>query len=263
MEEKIQLPIIFFEESPHKPEVQEKAKLLNFNTILFLATNTLEEFYNLKRKYLEINPQLDIGWWPMFKSVWLSPFTNPKEIEKVIQALFERKDKSQKLKILLDLEFPFLRPHYFLLGLFYFRKSKKLIAQLIKKSEEMNVEIYSFEYPPHFLIFPCLLETLGVTYLKLPQNFKRIVSCYTSSVLVGLRQMIKKSTLYAWKRKKREMFVALGLFASGKIRIERRIKPAGLEKDIQFFLKRKINKFAFYRLGGFNKDYQTIIKKFL
>lgn len=263
MEAKIQPPIIFFEESPHKPEIQKKAELLDFETILFLAANTLEEFYNLKGKYLEINPNIELAWWPMFKSVWLSPFTNPKEIEKVISDLSNRKDRNQKLKILLDLELPFLRPHYFLLGLFYFFKSKRLIAQLIQKAEEMNIEVYSFEYPPHFLVFPFLLEWLGLTFLKMPQNYKRIISAYTSTVPAGLRQIMKKSVIYAWKKRKREMFVALGIFISGKIRIERKIKPKGLKKDIEFFIKRKINRFAFYRLGGFNQEYQKIIKEFL
>ena len=181
---KISLPVIFFEEDPHNPEVQKRASLLEFPTILFLAANSLEEFLSLKEKYLAINPKLEIAWWPIFKSVWLSPFTRPKEIKKVIEDLSRRQERNEKLKILLDLELPFLRPQYFIAGLFYFSKSKKLIAELIKKAEEMNIEIFSFEYHPHILIFPKLLEILGLTFLELNCDYKRIVSAYTSPCLL-------------------------------------------------------------------------------
>ncbi len=260
---KIFLPVIFFEEDPHNPEVQEKASLLKFPTILFLAANSLEEFYSLRERYLEINPDLEIAWWPIFKSVWLSPFTRPEEIKKIISDLLLKKEKDEKLKMLLDLELPFLRPQYFIIGLFYFIKSKKLIAELIKKAEKINVEIFSFEYHPHIFIFPKLLEILGLTFLELSCDYKRIVAAYTSSVPLGFRQIIKKSVLYAWRKKKREMFVGVGLLAPGRINIERRISVKGIEKDIKYFLKRGIDKFAFFRLGGLNRNYLEVIKKYL
>jgi len=260
---KIDLPIIFFEEDPHNPEVQKKASLLDLPTILFLAANSLEEFYSLRGRYLEINPDLEIAWWPIFKSIWLSPFTKPKEIEKVIKDLSERKEKSKKLKILLDLELPFLRPQYFIAGLFHFAKSKRLIAELIEKADDINVEIFSFEYHPHIFIFPKLLEILGLTFLELNCDYKRIVSAYTSLIPPGLRQLMKRSVLHAWKKRKREMFVAVGVFAPGRTGIERKISVRGIEKDIEYFLEKGINKFAFFRLGGLNQKFLKVIHSYL
>ncbi len=260
---KISLPVIFFEEDPHNPEVQKKASLLDFPTILFLAANSLEEFYSLREKYLKINPNIEIAWWPIFKSVWLSPFTKPKEIENVIDDLSSRREKEKRLKVLLDLELPFLRPQYFIVGLFYFTKSKKLIFELIKRADNINVEIFSFEYYPHAFIFPKLLEILGLTFLKLDCDYQRIVSAYTSFLPPGFRQLMKKSVLYAWRKRKRRMFMAVGVFAPGRTGIERKISVKGIEKDIEYFLKRGIDKFAFFRLGGLNRDYLEIIKKYL
>ena len=260
---KIELPVIFFEEDPHNPEVQKKVSLLDFPTILFLAANSLGEFYSLRERYLEINPNLEIAWWPKFKSIWLSPFTRPKEIEKVIKDLSERKEKSKRLKILLDLELPFLRPQYFIAGLFYFAKSKKLIAELIEKADDINVEIFSFEYHPHIFIFPKLLEILGLTFLELNCDYKRIVSAYTSPIPPGLRQLMKKSVLYAWKKRRREMFVAVGVFAPGRAGIERKITVRGIEKDMEYFLQRGVDKFAFFRLGGLNQKFLKVIHSYL
>jgi len=260
---KIELPVIFFEEDPHNPEVQKKVSLLDFPTILFLAANSLEEFYSLREKYLEINPNIEIAWWPIFKSVWLSPFTKPKEIEKIINDLSSRKDKDKKLKILLDLELPFLRPQYFIIGLFYFHKSKKLIVELIKRARDINIEIFSFEYYPHIFVFPQLLEILGLTFLKFDCDYKRIVSAYTSPIPPGFRQIMKKSVLWAWKKRKREMFIALGVFAPGRAGIERKISVQGIKKDIEYFLEKGINKFAFFRLGGLNQKFLQVIHFYL
>ena len=261
--EKISPPIIFFEEYPHKKENQIKAELLDFPCIVFLAANNIKEFYAYKREYLKINPNIELAWWPVFKTVWLSPFTSPQEIENLIFQLKKEKSREEKLKILLDLELPFLRAQYFLIGLKHFKKSKQLIEKLIEKSKKLNVEIYTFEYPPNFLIFPFLLEKLGLTFLKINVGYKRILSCYTSSTPIVLRAMMKKTVLKEAKKDTREIFIALGLFARGRVRWEKLIKPAGLKKDLNYFLSKNVNKFAFFRLGGLNQEFLKIIHLYL
>lgn len=263
MKKKISLPIIFFEEYPFLEENQKKAELIDFPSILFLPAKDLKEFDFLKEKYLSINANLEIGWWPFFNSIWLSPFTFSEEIEKLIFELENRKKREEKIKVLLDLELPFLRPQYFFSGIFYFKKSKKKILQLIEQSEKMNVEIFTFEYPPNFLIFPFFLEKLGLTYLKAKTDYKRILACYTSSNLIILRQFYKFSIIKAVSKSTRKTFVALGLLARGRILFERRITKKGLKKDLEYFLNKGISNFAFFRLGGLNPEYLKIIKEFL
>lgn len=265
MANKILFPIIFFEESPFNKENQEKAKFLDFPAIIFLSAKSLKEFYFVRKEYLKVNSRIEVAWWPTFKTIWLSPFTPFREIEEFIHALKNIKPKKERLKILLDLELPFLRPHYFLLGLNYFQKSKKLIKKILEESGDFNVEIYTFEYPPNFLIFPSLLEKLGLTFLGVHASYKRILSCYTSSTFIFLRPFEKKAVIRGYKESKRETFVALGLLAPGRFRLERfmLITPDGLRKDLEYFLRNKVQRFAFFRLGGLNQDFLKIIKLFI
>ena len=101
--------INFFEEYPTSENL-EKAKLIDFNSTIFLAAHSLEEFHKYKKNLLDINNRLDVAYWPILNNTyWISPFSYTSDLEKLFKELKENKEK---LTILIDLELPLLNNRF-------------------------------------------------------------------------------------------------------------------------------------------------------
>ena len=109
------MKIHFFEEFPTKKNL-EKLKLINFPSLVYVTAKSFKEFANLKKQIKKTNPKFEVAYWPVLeKSYWISPFSYNFELKKLYDDLLANKTKNS-LKILLDLELPFLNKKLFLLN---------------------------------------------------------------------------------------------------------------------------------------------------
>ena len=146
--------------------------------------------------------------------------------------------------MLWDFEKPLFAPYLFITELINKEKNKKLISNFFKKARKHNIMIHLCE--------PSLR-------LKVSCD-KRIVMAYSSLSLFPSFSLRKKIQQI---KKLKNSSIALGCIAKGILRIESRIKPAKLKQDLSIVSKAGIKNAVIYRLGGLNKSYLTVMKKFL
>lgn len=97
----------FFEEFP-TDENLEKTRLINFDSTIYIAASSFQEFQALRKKLNNINPELEAAYWPVLeKSYWISPFSFTDELENLAEDLQKNK-QTEPLKVLIDLELPLL-----------------------------------------------------------------------------------------------------------------------------------------------------------
>lgn len=160
----------FFEEFPVKGNLN-KTKLIDFNSLLFIAARNLAEFRKHERYVRRINRKISVGYWPVLskkEGYWLSPFSDTEALEKVIEELNAEK---RKLTILWDAEFPL--NHVMLLSVTRFFKNKIMIDNFLRNTRH---NLYTAEYIR--LLF--LDVFLGFCGMRFPYLKKRIFMAYTS-----------------------------------------------------------------------------------
>jgi hypothetical protein len=257
------MEINFFEEFPNE-ESLAKLNLINFPSLIYIAAKSLEEFNIIKDKILEINSTVELGYWPILeKSYWISPFSYTFELRKLYDDLLKNK-KDKYLKILIDLELPFLTPKLFFWNLFSFFKNKKIIRKIFTDSKKLNIQILVFEYPIPSKIIQKKFEWLGISYPIEKYPHKKIVMFYSSMIknkflLEKIKKDIAKRSLELGKN----LQIGLGTIAIGIFGNEPILKPENLDEDLFFCKENKIDSIAIFRLGGLNNLYLKKIKKYL
>jgi len=252
----------FFEEFPNEKNL-EKLMLVNFDSTLYVASSSFSEFESIKERIKKINSEIEIAYWPVLeKSYWISPFSYTYELKNLYDEL--AKNKREKLKILIDLELPFLNKKLFLLNLFSFSRNKKLIEKIFRDSEKLNLDILTAEYPIATDSMQRRLEWLGISYPIERLPHKKIVMFYSStirnkSVLEKIKNHIKKRAEELGDK----LQVGLGTIAGGILGDEPVLSPKELDKDLSFYEKQNIDTVVIFRLGGLNRDYLRVIKKYL
>jgi len=255
--------INFFEEFPNE-ETFKKLKLIDFPCLIYVASNSMWEFYSIQERIATLNPIIEVAYWPILrKSYWISPFSYNFELKELYEDLSSN-NRSQPLRILLDLELPFLTPKLFFCNLFSFFRNKKLIKKVFIDSTKMNIEIYTAEYLVPNKMFQKNLEYIGVSYSINKYSHKKIFMFYSSMLknrflLFFLKKYIKKSSL-EWNN---EFQIALGTIATGVLGNEPILNPEDLERDLSFCRENKIDTVVIFRLGGLNGSYLKKIKKYL
>ncbi|MBU1203468.1 MAG: hypothetical protein KKG60_00160 [Nanoarchaeota archaeon] len=258
--------IDFFEEFPERGELQ-KAKLLDFDCTTYIAAKSFKEFKGFKRQLEKINPNVEAGYWPILqKSYWISPFSYSAEIEGLSEEL--RACGKKHLKVLLDLEFPLLKKGLFLRNLPYFLRNKNKIKELFRDSEKFGLEILAAEYPSPTRAYQKFLEIGGISYSfdKFP-NHKKVIMYYTS-VMNELRSKdvwnhITKGVLSESKKYRNKIKMGVGVIAGGILGDENILSPLRLDRDLELLKNNHIDNVVIFRLGGLNKDYMEVIKKFV
>ncbi|MEK6885466.1 MAG: hypothetical protein AABX17_00710 [Nanoarchaeota archaeon] len=237
------MKIEFYEEFPTSQNLR-KLKLIKFKTKLFIAASNLKEFQNLEKKVKAINKKIECAYWPTVKnSYWISPFSDTKDLDK----LFEELD-SCKNKILIDLEFP-KNLILFFKNLLKFKHNQKLIENFLRK----NAERITTAQNPLFSAQP-----LGINY---PVNLEKGLMWYSSVCIWPLNSIIKRMLK---KLKNKENYnIALGTIAKGIYGIEPILKPEGLERDLEFVKKAGFKKVTIFRLGGLDKQYISVLNKYI
>jgi hypothetical protein len=100
------------------------------------------------------------------------------------------------------------------------------------------------------------MKPLGLNY---DINLEKSFMWYSS---MSSDQKNKKSRKYLSQIKNKNHSVSLGTIATGILETEPILSPKNLEKDLLFVKNSGFNKVTIFRLGGLNRDYLDIIKKF-
>ncbi len=253
--------IHFFEEYPNQTNLN-KLKLVKFKSVVYVATKSFKQFDNLRKKISKINPKIECAYWPLLKkSYWVSPFAYTEEIKALYNELLSNKQK-KSLKVLLDLELPFIRKKLFLINLLSFFKNKKLIRKFFTDAKKLNIDILTAECASTSHFVQKKLEFFGISYPV--RNHKKIVMLYSSMIPVkSIEFKIKDYIKLRSKQLKDNLQIALGTIATGVWGNEPILSLEQFETDLKFCKDNKIDTVVIFRLGGLNEDYVKIIKRFI
>lgn len=254
--------INFFEEYP-TIENFEKAKLIDFNSTIFIAAYSLGEFYKYKKNLLYINNKLNAAYWPILpRSYWISPFSYNSDLKKIFEEL---KQNKEQLTVLIDLELPLNKNKFlFIRNLLSFVKNKRMIKQFLKESSFYNINIITAEYPPVTAFILNIYRMLGVSYDTQKYGHTSCVMYYTSMIPSNyIFNKIKKTLINIKKEKNKNLELGLGTMATGVLGNEPIISTEDLARDLLFMKDNNFTVATIFRLGGFNEEYYKVIKPFI
>jgi hypothetical protein len=241
--------INFFCEYPD--EDLEKAELVPFESTVYIAARSLEDYREYRNELKNLNSDLEAAYWPIMEgSYWISPFTCRRELER----LFEE-TKMLDDEVLLDLELPILSPSEFLKGIYGFSDKKALIRSIIGSE---RTKISSNEYP----IFPVLNPVsswLGTRYRQ--ENYMTYYMHFTSWLPDFLNSRII-SYLKKAAEDSSHIAVNLGTITYGVLKLEPVLSPSSTKKDLEKIRDAGINKVSILRLGGLNQEYVDVLTEF-
>ena len=248
--------ISFFEEFPSKENL-DKLKLIDFNTKLYLAASSFEEFNNMKLK-IKNKFVKEFVYWPILKKeegYWISPFSSKEALNRIFNEL-----KSKNTPVMLDLEIPFYKNliNCIIRNVKDFSKNKALIKNFINGYKN----IYVCEYYPAGNFKERILNFLGLSYNTKNTKKKIIRMMYHSLHRFNEKVMIGEIKINVKKYKDR-FLLAYGIIASGVGGINLILSFKQLDKDLSLAKDNKVKEAIIFRLGGLNKKYLDIIKKYV
>ena len=250
------MKVHFFEEFPNDENLA-KLKLINFNSVVYVAARSLKEFASLEEKIKKINSKIESAYWPILeKSYWISPFSCTSELKQLHSDL---SDISHK-RILIDLELPILNKKLFFINFFSFFRNKRLIKSIF--AEEL--QILTAEYSTSNRLFQTVLEWLGISYPINKYPHEKIIMFYSS--MIQNRHSLKRKIKHIKKlpkELKNNLQIGLGTIATGILGNEPILSPENLDRDLSFCGKQNIHTVVIFRLGGLNNQYLKRIKKYL
>ncbi|MBU0459261.1 MAG: hypothetical protein KKH52_04105 [Nanoarchaeota archaeon] len=234
------MKISFFEEFPTKGNLA-KLKLVDWPSTIFCAAESLAEFKQIKSSVKKKNVKL--AYWPILKKnegYWMSPFSSPKGLKRIIKEL----EQERKMTILWDAELPYTHPFLFMRnGLHFFTNRMRIKKFLKRKGKDLTI------YSAQTFTFAPLFRFLGVHFDK---YVTAVPMCY-ASFLPGARMGLKQTEAKV---------VGIGLIAKGIGPTDQVYTAQALEKDLNICKQKKIKEVIIFRLGGLNKNYLKVLKKF-
>jgi hypothetical protein len=256
------MQINFFEEFP-TTENLNKAKLIDFDSTIYLAAKSFEKFEEAKKQLHKTNPKLEAAYWPILeKSYWVSPFSYSYELKNLASTLREN-HKGRRLKVLIDLELPVLNKALILRNLFSFFKNERAIRKIFRDADEFNIDILTAEYPLGKLLQK-ELEMLGISYPMGKYPHKKLTMLYSSMIKhEWILNRAKKFVIHQAGKYKGNFQVGLGVITTGTFGDEPVLPPEQLDKDLDFISRHGVKTAVIYRLGGLNKEYLAVIGKYL
>lgn len=243
------MQIDFYEEFPTKDNL-EKLKLIKFKSRIFIAAKSLSEFNKIARQAKRINKNLKYACWLIIKnSYWISPFSNTKDLIELFNEL-----EKMKNPLLIDLELP-LKSKWkmYVKNIFSFKRNKKLIKKFIEKNKN---RITTAQYIR--AVYSKFAKFLGLDYNI---NAEKSLMCYTS-MMKKQEERFSKCKISQIKDKQ-NYSISLGTIATGILGNEPILSPEKLENDLEFVRNVGFKKVVIFRLGGLNKEYLKVIKKFI
>ncbi len=242
------MKIEFYEEFPNKENLK-KLKLIKFPTKIFIASKSIKEFQKFEKIAKFYKKNSEVAYWPIIKnSYWISPFSNPEDLEKLFLELNKIKNP-----LLIDLELPLKkRKLMYLKNLFNFSKNKRRIKKFLEKNKS---RITTAEY--HNLWVSKIMKFLGLNYSV---KNERSIMWYSSMRTKKVNKKVARGLLRI--KNKSNYSISLGTIAIGMMGNEPKISPRNLEKDLKFVKNAGFKKVVIFRLEGLNKNYVKVLNKF-
>lgn len=245
------MKISFFEEFPDRENL-EKADLIDFPTKIYIASNGISEFNRIKINSRFVKDKI---YWPLLRKeegYWLSPWAKREAIKRVINEI-----ENNNSCVLWDAEYPSINKKLLLTEMHNFFGNKSLIEGFMRRHGK---NVYAVEYA-----FPNRIakKLLGFAALDFdPKIYGNTIIKMVYSSIHHFSEEFKKDTIQDGISEWGDRFaVGLGVIAKGIHGNEHLLKPEDLEKDLR--LCKKVNEVIIFRLGGLNKDYIKVIKKFV
>jgi len=243
--------ISFFEEFPTKDNLS-KIKYVDFPTKVYLGAKSLEEFKKIKVNSKHVKKKI---YWPILErkeGYWLSPFSKRSAVNRVFNEL-----KRSNVPVMIDAELPWSQnPILFLTQLPYFFSNRRKLRNIIRKHKE----VYTAEYFPSSKIAAMSMYFLGLTFKS--KNHSPIKMFYSSMHDVG-EFFMKREIKIMQKRYGKKLCIGLGTLTHGILGFEPTLSPEKLDRDLRICRELEINEVIIFRLGGMNKKYGKVIKKYI
>ena len=236
--------ISFFEEFP-SPNNLEKLDLLDSNPRVFLGAMSVSEFQRLSSDY----PESDFVYWPILDrndGYWVSPFSRRRALLNLFESL-----KGKRIPVMLDMELPRRRP-MLLTQMFDAFANHSSIDDFIANYKG---EVYTAEYLFEPFFMPFMYKDPRV------HNNNVIKMVYTSMHNYDKEKLSNRLKEYATKYGPK-FLVGLGTIAPGIIGTEPKLSPEDLDTDLEMCRDAGVEEVVIFRLGGLNKRYADVIKKF-
>ena len=260
------MKISFYEEFPTKENL-DKINLIRFPAKLIVVSRSLKEFYsirNLIHKYNNKNLK-EIIYWPVLdknEGYWFSAFAKNSALKRIIEEL---KQNKSPLTIMWDAELPFYKSLIFKHSLDYF-KNRKIILDFFKNAKNYNIAILTSEYPLESKFFRSVLFGLFlISFDTKKYSNKKIAMVYTIFLRHhhNIENFLEKQISIGKGAFGNDFIVALGTIAAGINGNEPKLSPEELERDLKIVKNNGINEIVIFRLGGLNKKYINVIKKYV
>ena len=257
------MKLSIFEEYPTE-ENFAKLDLLPFPVFLYIAAPSLTKWKNIRDQVSSHEAVADVGYWPILterEGYWLSPFSQERALERVMNELEECKEE---LTVLWDAEPPLLRPSLFFRGLPGFVRKSRRIRKFLANAKSHGLSIVSCEYASTGSIIDWLYRCFTVSFNGGDGIINKMVMCYTSFPLISA---LRKRILWQISRQQESLgadySVALGTIAQGVFGTEPILSPTDLAKDITDLRDLGVHNFALFRLGGLDEEYAAVLKEHL
>ncbi len=245
--------ISFFEEFPTVRSLNQ-LHYVSKPIKLYIAAESVAEFRRITPKIKNKNITQFI-YWPILKrkeGYWISPFSERKALLRIFKEL-----KKEKIPVMLDLELPTTQnPLLYLTPSLHFLGNKKLIRKFI---DNYKGERYLAEYYPEGKRPEKLLAFLGLHYAH--PKIKIIKMLYRS--LHHFSDDFLRKELQKGKQEYGSRFIpAFGVITTGIMGNEQVLSSEQLGRDLQIAKKAGIREVILFRLGGLDKEYGKVLKKF-
>ena len=244
--------ISFFEEFPTPANIK-KLKLLNFKTKLYIAAKNLNDFNNIQSTMKSKNVG-EIIYWPILEGkegYWISPFAKRSALKRIFNEL-----KGTRTAVMLDLELT-RNPNLYVTQFFNFLRNKSLIKSFIKTH---GGKVYLAEYYPEGKRKERILAFLGLHYKT---NAVHIIKMVYHSMHNFDKKFITNELQAGKKEFGNKYLVAYGTIAKGIDGWEPILPTLQLDKDLEIAKQTGIPEVVIFRLGGLNRKYLKVIKKFV
>lgn len=245
--------ISFYEEFPTESNLK-KLNLIDFPTKLYIASESFSKFNkikkNIKSRYVK-----EIIYWPVLKKeegYWFSPFSKNSAIQRTLNEL---NDKS--IPVMWDAELPtHPNPLLYFTQFFNFFKNRDLIKNFIYNRERIYISEYFFVNDS----VRRLLQFLALIFQNKSNIFP--MKMHYSSMHDFSKNLLEHEIKKGKKLYGKNLIMAYGVLIPGILKTEKTISLKLLERDLKLAKKHNVNEVVLYRLGGLNRDYINLLRKF-
>jgi hypothetical protein len=257
--------INFFEECIDGPEVDlQNARFITWPSTIYIAATSLDEFKRRAAVLASINPEVEAAYWPILPySYWISPFSNPDELDILRNELLDYEGPA--LEILLDLELPILKTELFRKNARHFFSNRKRIRRILRLNKK-NISFSTAEYWYAIGWARFLTRIGGVSYPNNRSNHNRLIMYYRSTLrnngVVEYTRALNYMNVALRKEAARKQGVqaALGCTSIGIFGDEQIMTPEEMDTDLQILEAAGFREATVFRLAGI-EPYLDVLQK--